>query len=119
MIRICFHFTLTFKTFKLHRIVGLFEFSNPFYLIRDPALAKELCVRQFEFFTDNKTVVDEKIDPLMGNTLMSLKGERWKEMRSILSAAFTGSKMRTMFNLVNKSVESAIITIDRDVAGLK
>lgn len=101
------------------RLVGLFELSNPFYLIRDPTLARELCIRQFESFADNKAVVDEKIDPLMGSTLMALRGGQWKSMRSTLSAAFTGSKMRLMFDLVRRSVGASMRVIDRDIAGLK
>lgn len=40
------------------------------------------------------------MDPLLGNVLTMLKGQKWKDMRSTLSPAFTGSKMRLMFDLV-------------------
>lgn len=36
----------------------------------------------------------------MGNLLTALAGQKWKDMRSTLSPAFTGSKMRQMFELV-------------------
>jgi cytochrome P450 family 9 len=42
----------------------------------------------------------------MGNTLMSLQGQKWKDMRGTLSPAFTGSKMRLMFELVRNCVEN-------------
>lgn len=43
---------------------------------------------------------DESMDPIMGNSLVAMSGRKWKAMRAYLSPAFTGSKMRLMFNLV-------------------
>lgn len=44
-----------------------------------------------------------------GNSLFMLKGEKWRDMRATLSPAFTGSKMRQMFELV---VENSSDMID-------
>lgn len=52
--------------------------------------------------------VDEKVDELMGNTLISLHGEKWHQMRATLSPAFTGSKMRQMFDLTSKCAEQVV-----------
>lgn len=37
------------------------------------------------------------------NILLFLQGERWKEMRQSLSGSFTSSKMKFIFELLNKS----------------
>jgi len=41
----------------------------------------------------------------LGNVLTALKGQKWKSMRSTLSPAFTGSKMRLMFELIDECSE--------------
>lgn len=45
--------------------------------------------------------MDEEIEPGFGRTLFSMKNNRWKQMRSTISPAFTGAKMRLMFEFVN------------------
>lgn len=62
---------------------------------------KQLAVKDFEYFTDHRVIITEEIDPMFGKSLVSLKGQKWKDMRSTLSPAFTGSKMRQMYNLVS------------------
>lgn len=42
------------------------------------------------------------MDILFGNSLFLLKGAKWRDMRATLSPAFTGSKMRQMFDLVSE-----------------
>lgn len=89
----------------------MFDFRTPFFFIRDPELAKLICIKEFDHFTDHLYTINENIDRLFGNALISLSGKKWREMRATLSPAFTGSKMRQMLNLVvdttNSSVESS------------
>lgn len=41
------------------------------------------------------------MDPLFEKNLITLKGQKWHDMRTTLSPAFTSSKMRTMFVLMS------------------
>lgn len=45
-------------------------------------------------------MIDEKVDSFFGRNLFILRDQKWKDMRSTLSPAFTGSKMRHMFSLI-------------------
>jgi cytochrome P450 len=40
---------------------------------------------------------------LFSRTLLSLKGEEWRQMRHQISPAFTGSKLRNMVELITKT----------------
>lgn len=73
---------------------------KPFFCVRDPDVLKQLAVKDFDHFEDHRSFVDEKADVMFGNSLISLKGGKWRDMRATLSPAFTGSKMRQMFELV-------------------
>lgn len=48
------------------------------------------------------------MDELFGNSLISLRGEKWRQMRATLSPAFTGSKMRQMFELVSECADEVV-----------
>lgn len=63
-------------------------------------------MKDFDHFTDHSAFTSEKTDPILGLNLFSLKGQKWREMRSALSPAYTGSKMRSMFTLISKTAEN-------------
>lgn len=73
---------------------------QPTYFIRDIAAAKQMFVKDFDYFQDHTNFIDESMDELFGNSLILMKGQKWRDMRATLSPAFTGSKMRQMFELV-------------------
>ncbi|XP_068631672.1 cytochrome P450 9e2-like [Battus philenor] len=85
-----------YNAFPEERFVGRFEFLNPMVVVRDIELIKMIAVKDFEYFLDHRSFVDEKYDPFFGRNLFSLKGQEWKDMRSTLSPAFTSSKIRLM-----------------------
>lgn len=45
--------------------------------------------------------MDVEIEPGFGRTIFMMRNNRWKQMRSTVSPAFTGAKMRMMFEFVN------------------
>ena len=79
----------------------MFEFLQPVYFVRDPELIKQITVKEFDHFVNHRIKIDENIEPMFGRGLFSMRDQRWKDMRSTLSPAFTGSKMRNMFSLVD------------------
>ena len=89
-----------------YRYFGFYNFDTPVIVIRDPELMTAIAVKHFDQFTDHRGFVDEELDPLMGKNLFSLRGDRWREMRKLLSPAFTSSKMKTMFTLVCDCAEN-------------
>lgn len=89
-----------YRYFPDEQINGVFELRNPITMIRDPELIKQIGVKDFDHFQNHRAPIDEHADPLFGRVLFGLKGGKWRDMRSTLSPAFTGSKMRAMFELV-------------------
>lgn len=71
-------------------------------MVRDPELIKQLAIKDFDHFEDHRSFLDDNTDVLFGNSLFMLKGAKWRDMRATLSPAFTGSKMRQMFDLVSE-----------------
>lgn len=56
----------------------MFEFRKPIYFVRDPKLAKKLAVKDFDFFVDHRSVINEDIDKMFGKALISLRGQKWR-----------------------------------------
>ncbi|XP_076663914.1 cytochrome P450 9e2-like isoform X2 [Andrena cerasifolii] len=94
------HLQRAYNLYPEHRYFGFYNFETPVIVIRDPELITAIAVKHFDQFTDHRGFVDEDLDPLMGKNLFSLRGDRWREMRRLLSPAFTSSKMKTMFPLM-------------------
>lgn len=86
----------------LFRFFGLFNFRTPVYFIRDPELYKQIAVKDFESFEDHQFIVGGEGDTMIGNAVFLMKGKRWRHMRATLSPAFTGAKMRHMFELIRE-----------------
>lgn len=81
------------------RFYGLFDSGKPLVAIRDPELIKQITVKDFEYFLDHRKMISD-VGSLFDKSLFMLTGQRWRDMRATLSPAFTGSKMRQMFELV-------------------
>jgi hypothetical protein len=47
-------------------------------VIYDPKIVKQLTVKDFDSFQDHRVMLTEDIDPIMGNMLTSLTGQKWK-----------------------------------------
>lgn len=75
---------------------------RPVYILRDPELYKSICVKHFDSFVDHRFIIEPQMDSLMGNTLFLMRGDTWRKMRTTLTPAFTGAKMRHMFELVKE-----------------
>lgn len=86
----------------------MFDFRSPMHLLNDPEMIKHLTVKEFDHFTDHSIFMDETMDPFFGNSLLTMKGQKWRDMRATLSPAFTGSKMRLMFELVVSVTEQMV-----------
>ncbi len=56
-------------------------------------------------------MLDPDMEPLIGRSLMALTEDDWRQMRSTLSPAFTGRKMREMFKLITNVGKQAIGTL--------
>nr|CAD7440776.1 unnamed protein product [Timema bartmani] len=88
--------------FKRHKVGGMFRFNQPVYVLCDPETIKQITVKDFDHFIDRSLPFPVDSEPLFMKSLIGLKGDKWKNMRSTLSPAFTSSKMKNMFLLVDE-----------------
>ncbi|XP_053683464.1 probable cytochrome P450 9f2 [Sabethes cyaneus] len=107
------HIRMLYNTFPEFKVVGFYDFMKPIFMLRDPEVIKKIGVKDFDYFMDHTPTMtagslDDQAtnDSLFGNSLFALRGQKWRDMRATLSPAFTGSKMRHMFDLVAQCAQS-------------
>nr|QVD39549.1 CYP450 [Schistocerca gregaria] len=87
-----------------HPYAGVFNFTMPLLMIRDPEIIRAITVKDFDHFTDHVgfETNSKKANPLLKKMLFALKGKEWHDMRATLSPAFTSMKMKNMFVLMTE-----------------
>ncbi|KAK5641054.1 hypothetical protein RI129_009601 [Pyrocoelia pectoralis] len=92
-----------YKKFPNGRYVGMYSFTTPSLMVKDPELIKKIMVKEFETFPEHRSFIPSDVDPLWSNNLFAMKGgEKWYQLRSTLSPSFTGSKIKAMFILMKE-----------------
>lgn len=85
---------------------GAFDFGpRPVVVLRDIELIKSVAIKNSDKFPDHLPLIDQDMDPLFGANLINMTGDRWREVRNILTPTFTSSKLKAMFHLM---VECAV-----------
>ena len=88
-----------YKKLEGEKFGGIYAFTRPMFVFRDPDIIKNVLVKDFMSFHDHGIFIDEEIEPLTGH-LFSLEGSRWKNLRVKLSPTFTSGKMKRMFQIL-------------------
>ncbi|XP_049294620.1 probable cytochrome P450 9f2 [Anopheles funestus] len=93
-----------YNKYPLVKVFGMMDTLQPVFVVRDPELIKRIAVKDFDHFVNHRPVFGNDENPhntaLFGKTLVALNDQKWRDMRATLSPAFTGSKMRQMFELI-------------------
>lgn len=99
------------------RYIGMYELGGkPSVMICDAELVKAVTIKDFDAFTDRIFHIDESLDPLMSRALSLMHDQKWRDMRSVLSPLFTGSKMRMMLSLMTDSIHDFTATIRQEIS---
>lgn len=82
--------------------VGVFSNRSPRIFVTSPALARDIVTKHFKNFEDNEfaELADKEVDPLIGRNPFLLTGEEWREKRMEISPAFTASRMKPLYTIV-------------------
>ena len=99
----------TDRAYKNHPdalLVGEYGFlGKPIAIIRDLDLAKQILIKDFDYFIDRKPSLvspHSKNNKHMRKMLNQLTGKEWKQTRAALSPIFTSGKLKAMVPLIHK-----------------
>lgn len=82
---------------------GGYRYLKPFLVSTDLDFIRKVLIKDFDRFINRDTFLNETNDP-MSATVENLKGEKWKEMRSIMTPAFSSGKDEIAFACTNNTL---------------
>ncbi|GBN36411.1 Cytochrome P450 3A11 [Araneus ventricosus] len=96
---------------KYGRVLGYFYGMKPILLVTDPYLLKNIFIKDF-----NKFINRQAFNPLhqyipkdeRSQTVLILQGQAWKDMRGVLTQAFTTARMKQMSGSMKSSIETML-----------
>ncbi|XP_063977908.1 cytochrome P450 9e2-like [Diachasmimorpha longicaudata] len=71
-------------------------------MILDLDLAKEVSITAFDHFVNHDGFIMPRHEPIFGKNLFFLEDNKWREVRNLLTPAFTSSKLKGMFKLMSE-----------------
>lgn len=89
------------KDLKDLSFYGIRIFHMPTIFVKDPALIKNILVKDFHNFCDRLASSDAKCDPVGNSNPFLMKNPDWKRMRTKLTHVFSSAKMKNGFHLIN------------------
>ncbi|XP_051952672.1 thromboxane-A synthase-like [Xyrauchen texanus] len=91
---------------KYGRVCGYYLARRPVVIVADPDMLRHVMVKEFSKFP-NRMTIRGSTKP-MSESLIMLKDERWKRVRSILTPSFSAAKMKEMVPLINTATETLL-----------
>ncbi|KAK5644743.1 hypothetical protein RI129_006043 [Pyrocoelia pectoralis] len=97
------------------RFGGYYFLMRPTLVLSDVDLIKKILTSNFNHFTDHPAYANEDKDPLSAN-LFTLKGEKWRKLRSHLNPAFSAGQCKVMVDILLSCCKDVEILLDTKVA---
>ncbi|CAN7938412.1 unnamed protein product, partial [Ixodes hexagonus] len=100
-------------TKKYGDIVGFYNGGTPMLIVKDLDLIKRIQIKDFGNFhgrgVTSRISRDHQVSKL---SLVNVDGDRWKDMRSLLTPAFTSSNMKKISRLMDTSSDEFLEVLD-------
>lgn len=92
---------------------GVYFFYKKVFVPLSPELVKNILCKDFQYFHDRGINYDEINDPISAH-LFSISGNKWKNLRGKLAPAFTGGKIKYMFNNIYNCADQMIVKLNEE-----
>ncbi|ODM98491.1 Cytochrome P450 3A6 [Orchesella cincta] len=87
-------------------VYGYFRGTRATLVVRDSELIKDILVRNSSEFINRPHMVITV--PPLASTLVGLRGQRWKEVRTYLSPTFSSAKIKQMLPIMSNCVQTTV-----------
>ncbi|KAG5669756.1 hypothetical protein PVAND_000050 [Polypedilum vanderplanki] len=94
--------------------IGIYSFFSPNIMPIDPELIKNILGKDFASFQSRGMYYNKKDDPMSAN-ILTLDGQEWKDRRQKFTSMFSSSKMKMMFEILDKIGDKLVNTLGRKI----
>lgn len=92
-----------YRKYADSKVYGVFDLHVPTLVVRDLDILRDICVKNFNSFVNHRTfVAPEPLDRM----LTFAKDEKWKNIRTTVSPAFSTGKLRRLFHHIIHSAQN-------------
>ena len=95
------------------KVFGYYVGWQPNMVVADLDLVREILVREFPNFANRPTLVIDA-QPVV-DSLVGLKDQRWKDVRSVLAPTFSVVKMKYMGGIMNEKINELLSIVSKKV----
>ncbi|KAI1883397.1 hypothetical protein AGOR_G00231020 [Albula goreensis] len=89
---------------KYGKVCGYYLGRRPVVVVADPDMLRQIMVKEFSSFPNRMTI--RAATKPMSESLLLLKDERWKRVRSILTPSFSSARMKEMVPLIHAATDT-------------
>ncbi|XP_033761759.1 cytochrome P450 3A25-like [Pecten maximus] len=102
---------------KYGKVFGMYESYIPVLYIADPALLKDVLVKDFKSFVNRRDTFKKYTDPITDSMLTQIQDDHWRFVRNTVSPTFSSKKLRQMTPIINGSADKLMEHIEAKVKG--
>ncbi|XP_077488553.1 cytochrome P450 3A4-like [Amblyomma americanum] len=95
-------------------VFGFYDGEIPKVVISDLDTIKECFVKEAHIFHDRMPLVID-VEPIT-SSLLALKGEEWKKVRTVLNPSFSSAKMKLMWNVMSACGDTTVEIISQHIS---
>ncbi|XP_069131898.1 cytochrome P450 3A29-like [Argopecten irradians] len=96
---------------KYGKVFGTFDVMSTNLVVADKEMLREILVKQFNNFTDRRTI--EGFGGDLEHGLTNIKGSHWKQNRSVITPTFSSGKLKQMMPLIQEACQTLIQTAQK------
>jgi len=96
---------------KMGKVWGAYQGSEPWVVVADPAMLKEICVKSFDHFPNHGYSVAEL--PKKIRTVLESSDQEWKELRKNLTPTFTSGKIKGMLEPMGAAQDNMVKYLEK------
>ncbi|XP_049948386.1 cytochrome P450 9e2-like [Schistocerca serialis cubense] len=106
-----------YRQLEPYSYAGVYNLASPVLLVRDPEIVHAITTTDFDHFTDHADFMSvDGCNPLLQRMILALKGTEWRDMRTILTPAFSVVKMKSMFMPMSEICQQMTDYLDKKIA---
>ncbi|KAJ8401409.1 hypothetical protein AAFF_G00386400 [Aldrovandia affinis] len=89
---------------KYGKVCGYYIGRKPVVVVADPDMLRQILVKEFSSFPNRMPM--RTVSKPMSDSLLMLRDERWKRVRSILTPTFSSARMKEMVPLISTATDT-------------